>query len=150
MWKYLSLIGLSTWKFLFAPLAGMAGGLDFWETLVCSLIGAYLSATVIYFGSSLFLKKSVKQKGKKEITDKQANDRVKKKKRFTKKNRWIIRVKQRLGRYFVYWAFPLFLSIPIGTMIVSKFYRHHKETYFYIMVFLTVSGFVITSLVFLF
>lgn len=149
MWKGLSLIVLSTWKFMFAPLAGPVAGLSFFETLIYCLIGGYISAIVFYFGSSYFMQLAVKRRVRKIDRAKRKGKKVPVYKNFTKTNRRVIYVKHKLGRYFAYWFFPLFLSIPIGSIIVAKFYKHHKKTFPFIVLFLTLDCVFITGLTYL-
>src|SRR5690554_7319871 len=60
-------------------------------------------------------------------------------------NRRIIYLKGKLGIYFTCWAFPLFLSIPLGSIIVAKFYKHKRKTFPLIILFLTLDCFLITG-----
>ncbi|MDX1651649.1 MAG: hypothetical protein R3277_04100 [Brumimicrobium sp.] len=144
-WLYLTFALFSTWKFLFTPMAGPAAGLSFTETLISCLIGGYISAGIFYFGSSYFMKRSLQNRVKKEEILKKEGKPLKLKKRFTSTNRWIIRIKNSLGKYGVTYLFPLFLSIPIGTVITAKFYKHQKDTFFWIVLFLTLNGLLITG-----
>lgn len=150
MWKYLTIIFLATWKFMFTPIAGRATGLSYFETILFVLIGAYLAAFVFYFGSNYFIRRSVKKRIQKMQRAQQQGKKVPKKKIFTKMNRRIVFLKHRVNKYFIYWAFPLFLSIPGGCIIVAKFYKHHKQTFPMILFFLTVDCVAITSGVYLF
>lgn len=145
MFTYLSLALLSTWKFMFAPLAGPAAGLSFWETFLTCLAGGYLSAAVFYFGSSYFMQLSVERHARRVKRAKAKGKKIPIRRKFTKTNRRIIFVKQSIGRYIACWAFPLFLSIPVGTIITAKFYKHHKQTFPLIILFLTLDCLLITS-----
>jgi len=145
MWTYLSFILFSTWKFMFTPLAGPAAGLTFWETFTACMIGGSLSATVFYFGSSYFMRLSLRRHNKRVQKAKLQGKKLLKNRKFTKTNRRVIFYKQKLGRFFSYWAFPLFLSIPLGTVITAKFYKHYKQTFPLILLFLTIDCFIITG-----
>ena len=145
MWTYLSLALFSTWKFMFAPLAGPAAGLTFWETFIACTIGGYFSASVFYFGSSYFMQLSVDRHAKRVKKAELKGKKIPIRRKFTKTNRRIIFVKQKIGKYLSCWAFPLFLSIPLGSTIAAKFYKHYHETFPLIILFLTLDCFVITS-----
>lgn len=145
MWKYLTMIFLATWKFMFTPLAGFATGLSFVETVITVLIGAYLAASVFYFGSNYFIRHSVRKRSKRMEIALLKGKPLPKKKIFTRLNRKIIQFKQRVNKYFVFWAFPLFLSIPGGCIIVAKFYKHLPQTFVMILLFLTLDCLLITS-----
>lgn len=149
MLGYLSLIALSTWKLMFTPLAGLALGFSFWEIVFSCIIGAYISASVFFFGSNYFMKRSVQKRADKMAWAEENGKPYNAKKKFTKLNRRIIRVKQKLGKYFVLWALPLFLSIPIGAIVTAKFFKHYRIAFPMILFFLTVDCFIITFLTFL-
>jgi len=145
MWKYISFALVSTSKFMFTPLAGPAAGLTFLETFIACLIGGYISASIFYFGSSYFMKLSIERQARRVKKAKLKGKAIPVKKKFTKSNRRIIAYKQKIGRYFSYWFFPLFFSIPLGTIIVAKFYKHNRQTFPMIIFFLTLDCFIITS-----
>lgn len=145
MWKYISLALFSTVNFMFGPMLGPTTGLGFWETFFTVLAGGYLSAVVFYFGSSYFIERSMRLYIKKmEKAEENGKELSKKSKRFTKTNRRIITIKQRVNKYFIFWAFPLFLSIPGGCVIVAKFYKHQRKTFPLILLFLMLDCLVIT------
>ncbi len=145
MWTYISFALFSSWKFMFTPFLGPAAGLTFWETFIVCSIGGYISASIFYFGSSYFMNLSVRRQAKRVKNAIRKGKPIPLSKKFTKSNRRIIYFKQKIGRLFSYWAFPLFFSIPVGTIIVAKFYKHHKQTFPLIILFLTIDCFVITS-----
>lgn len=130
---------------MFTPMAGPAAGLTFIETFFSCISGGLVSATIFYFGSSYFIKKSVERKAKKIERLKQQGKSVKITKKFTRTNRFVIRVKQGIGIIGATWIFPLFLSIPLGTIITAKFYKHQKQTFPLIVVFLVIDCLVITG-----
>jgi len=145
MWTYISLGLFNTWKFMFAPLAGPAAGLSFWETFIVCSIGGYISASIFYFGSSYFMRLSVERHAKQIRKAAQKGKIILKKRKFTRTNRGVIYFKQKIGRLFACWAFPLFLSIPLGTIITAKFYKHYRQTFPVIILFLTIDCFLITG-----
>ncbi len=130
---------------MFTPLAGPAAGLNFWETFFSCLGGGFFSAIIFYFGSSYFMQRAVRLSAEKEKQREQLGKKVKQKKKFTRSNRWIVKIKQSFGMYFVTWAFPLFFSIPLGTIITAKFYKHQKSTFPLILFFLTIDCLIITG-----
>jgi len=145
MMLYVSLVFLSTWKFMFAPIIGFAYEFSFLETFICCMIGALISSSIFYFGSNYFMQKSheraVKRNKKREAKGKS----IKTKKVFTKTNRRIVSIKKSIGIYGACYLFPFFLSIPLGSIITAKFYKHQKKTYFLIILFLTINCLIITS-----
>jgi len=140
---YLSFAAFSTWKFMFTPLAGPAAGLSFWETLLSCLIGAYISITLFYFASSYWMAVGQKRNSEKSLGS------TKRQLRKIKRYRKIMQFKHRLKRPLVCWLFPLFLSLPLGTIITAKFYRHKKSTFPLIVGGTTLNGFIITGLAYI-
>ena len=115
---------LATFKFMFAPFTGHAIGLPFWETYISSVAGGVLSATFFFYFSEWILTLSRNKKLKKVETG-----TFKVKRKFTRTNRSIIKVKRSLGIYGIcFWA-PFFLSVPIGSVIAAKFYGKESRTY---------------------
>jgi hypothetical protein len=52
---YFSLFGLSMIKFMFAPFGGPAMKLNFLETYLSCVAGAFLAAFIFYFSSEFFM-----------------------------------------------------------------------------------------------
>jgi hypothetical protein len=140
---------LSIVKFMFAPFSGRGLGLPFWETFLACLAGGIFGAAIFYFSSELLIKYTHKRRViKKQQMIAQGLD-YKEKKKFTRTNRFIIRVKRSLGIYGIsLWA-PFFLSVPVGSIITAKFYGKQKATFPLIILGLVINGFVMSALVYL-
>jgi hypothetical protein len=52
---YFSLFGLSMIKFMFAPFGGPAMHLNFFETYLSCVAGAFTAAFIFYFSSEFFM-----------------------------------------------------------------------------------------------
>ena len=141
-WGLLSTVFfLATVKFMFAPFTGYAIGLPFWETFLASSTGGILSATFFYYFSELVLKIAQKRK---QNSNKQSSKR-----KFTRTNRGIIKVKQTLGIYGIcFWA-PFFLSVPIGSVIVAKFYGKLAITFPLVVVGMFLNALLMSGLAYL-
>jgi hypothetical protein len=142
---YVTFALFSMWKFMFTPMAGPAAGLNYFETLVSILIGGYISASIFFFGSSYFMQRHQKRRAKRiqKWTNKGRVDKIKP--TFNQANKRIIRMKGSLNKWYVCWLVPLFFSIPLGTIITAKFFRHQKNTFNYILIGITINGTLITS-----
>ncbi len=64
---------------------------------------------------------------------KTAKDEGKEKKIFTKKNRRIIRIKQKYGLAGIAFITPLLLSIPVGVFLVVRYYNNSKTKFLYLI-----------------
>ena len=149
-WGVISLFGVSTVKFLFAPFGGKIAGLTFIETYVSCCSGAIVSAAIFYFLSNYFIKKSIEknEKIRKDFLDQGIPIPVKK--RFTRMNKGVIRMKRSIGIIGIaFWA-PFFLSIPLGSIITAKFYGHNKNTFLLIMTGIFLNGLITTGITYLF
>ena len=84
-----------------------------------SFIFGYLSEEVLIFWSWL-MKKLYPNRPKK--------------KRFTKTNRMLVRIKKYFGITGIALISPLFLSIPLGSFVAVEFFRHKNKTVLYMSV----------------
>lgn len=140
---------LSTIKFLFTPFGGPAAKLSFLETYVSCVSGAIFSAAIFYYASEILMKKAHEKRIKaiKEAAEKGIEYKAKKK--FTKTNKFIVRLKHRFGIYIVSMYAPLFLSVPLGTIITAKFYGKEKKTFPLIVLGMFVNGLITTGITYL-
>ncbi len=144
----LSVVLLSTFKFMLAPFTAINGyGVNFLTSIIASTAGAWLSATFFYFLSEYFQKKSREKQLKKE----QDPNYVKKfSRRKWKVNRAILKVKLGIGQLGICLLAPLFLSVPVGTIICAKFYGKKKTTYPMILSGLFLNAVLLSSLAHIF
>jgi len=131
MWEhfgdYTFLYFLSFIKYLFAPIYGWWRGLNFIEIAVSCFAGAYTCFNIFYWSSSYFFERAAQKR----------RNQSKKKKYFTRTNRTIVRMRQsRFGFILITILCPMFLSVPLGTLIVVKFYGHFKHTFFVTSIFI--------------
>lgn len=112
------------------PLAVMQFKFSFTETILWTNAGgmlgiyffAYLSDKLILWWHRTFGEKIKSRKPLK-----------KSKKIFTKKNRRIIRIKQRYGLMGIALITPLLLSIPVGTFLMVRYYQTSRYKYAYLI-----------------
>ena len=149
-WGVISLFGLSTVKFSFAPFGGKIAGLIFIETYVSCCSGAIVSAAIFYFLSNYFIKKSIEKNAKirKHFLDQGMLIPVKK--RFTRMNKWVLRMKRSIGIIGITFWVPFFLSIPLGSIITAKFYGHNKNTFLLIITGILLNGLITTGITYIF
>lgn len=135
-------------KYMMAPPIGLAAGLNFWETFLVMLAGGLIGAFAFFRLGTFFIERArvrmVRRRGE-ALEDGRPIPRI-----FTKKNRKIIQWKHKLGFYgMVFTAIPL-ASIPIGAIIVAKFYRHEKLVIPMIISSVTAWGFALTAFYYFF
>jgi len=123
---YIGLFFLASIKFLFAPLTSIiVKGYAFWDTFIITSLGGITGVSFFYFTSSWFMKRAIQRRSKKELRALKAGKMVERK-NFTKFNKFVVKTKKRLGIYGLAFLTPFILSIPIGTIICVKFYRHNR------------------------
>lgn len=125
---------LGTWKFMFAHwtvhIAFSAQNLfEVFQIFLSVTIGAWLCMSIFYFSSSYFMKRSIEKKQRKKEEAIAAGKEVPDKKQFTKVNKAVVKLKRRFGVYGITALAPLFLSIPIGSIVCAKFYGKKRTTF---------------------
>jgi hypothetical protein len=141
-----SVFFVATIKFLFSPFAGIPLGLDFVTTYLAAISGASLSSLFFYFGAELIMANSRKKRLQKENEAILKGIPLKQKKKFTRGNKMTIKLKRSFGKIGLCFLAPSLLSIPLGTIIVAKFYGKEKDTFLWVFVGILISGAITTSL----
>ncbi|WP_300664763.1 hypothetical protein [Fluviicola sp.] len=143
---YFTLFGLSMIKFMFAPFAGPEMKLNFIETYLACISGAFLAALIFYFSSEYFMIRAHKKRQAelhKSITN---GTPLKLKRKFTRFNKLIVKLKHRFGIYGIAFYAPLFLSVPVGSIVTAKFYGKDKRTFPLILLGICMNGAITTGL----
>ena len=141
-----SLFVLSMIKFMFAPLGGPALKMSFIETYASCCAGAIFSSAIFYFSANFFMQRAIAKAEKKKQELLAKGEEVPVKKIFTRMNKLVVRVKRSIGIIGIsFWA-PFFLSIPLGSIIVAKFYGEKKQTYFLILAGIFLNGLITSSI----
>ena len=139
---YLYVFFLAHIKFLFAAsIAESTTDLTFIEILLCTSIGAIFCFNLFFWISKKIM---IVAHEKRIIAFKKKG---KTKKNFTKRNKWIIKIKQsNMGFVLICTLGPLLLSIPIGTMLVVKFYGNRPRAYALVTITLLIVAYLLTYL----
>jgi len=121
---------MGTVKFMFAATSMMAFSVSYWEVVFATFLGAFVSFNIFFFFSGLLMERARDKK-----LEKIKNGSLKFKKQFSRMNKFIVKMKLSSFGYFVLVIVgPMVLSIPIGSIIIAKFYRRIKFTYWLEMV----------------
>ena len=136
--KVLNVALLATIKFFYAPIYAIYLGLGFWESLVGLLIGGILSFLGFYFATDIFLiyvkhlKPAIvfvtphKTRLHYRNWNNKRKEKRKMKKRFTKRNRFFVKMRVSWGMWGIMLATPIALSVPLGAILLRKYYGHLK------------------------
>lgn len=149
MGHIIAIISLFLWssvKYLTAPAYGLfALDMGFWENLIVNFLGGVAGITVFFRLSNYFQERArVKQNKKRELAELAGKVFVPKRK-FTRYNKTVIRIKRSLGFWGLVLLTPAILSIPIGCIITAKFYHHRKWTYYALIGSMALTAFLLTS-----
>lgn len=139
---FLSIFGMGIVKFLFTPTYAYSA-LDnphHWEILVPMISGALFGFNLFYWFSEYFMDRA-KNKRIRAIKA----GKVKRKKNFTKLNKFIVRIKMsNAGLVLLSTIGLMFMSIPIGGVVLAKFYREKHIAYFLGMLTIILVAFALT------
>lgn len=124
-----SIYFLAMVKFSVSTLPGPRLGMSFFQTALASFAGAVTCALVCYFASDAILLYMKKRARKKQALLESQGIPPKVKRKFTRMNKMVIRVKMKFGQVGICFFAPFFLSVPIGSMVVAKFYGKRWETF---------------------
>lgn len=132
MWPVLLTILLSAVKFAMTfPIAILQFQFSFLETVLWTNIGgmagiyffAFLSEKLIAWWNRTFRRSTSP-----------ATSRDQKEKRiFTRRNRRIVFIKLKYGLIGIAISTPFLLSIPVGTFLVVRYYRHTRTRFLYLI-----------------
>lgn len=133
--KYLSVYLLSMVKFVAGPLAGLASGLSYLETVLFTALG--MMSTVLLF---TLLGKPLRNYIQKTFW--------KNKKRFTKRNRQFVFIWRKWGMFGVCFLTPVIFS-PIGGALLANIFGGPKKQIILYMLFSAIFwGFVTSGIIF--
>lgn len=124
IWEIVSVFLLSTVKFVFGavPLA-LGLGFSFFETVFITSIGGFAGVLIFVFLSDFIIKRIKEKLQKKHAED----PKFIPKKKFTKKNKTIVYIKNRFGIIGICLVTPLLLSIPLGCLLAVRYFNDKQR-----------------------
>lgn len=123
-----SVIATAAVKLLASTVVSVGLGFGFWETFLFSSVGGCIGVLVFYRLSDWFIKRALMRRRRLALLDQQGNARISSPKVFTRRNRWLIRLKHSSGLRGLAALTPLVLTIPVGSIIAARFFRHDRRT----------------------
>ncbi|PRY98224.1 hypothetical protein [Marinilabilia salmonicolor] len=129
----------STWKFAATfPIAIYLFKMTFTETILYTNIGGFIGIIVsLFFSKGLLLLWNKIFPGK-------AGSKKKQKKKFTKSNRRLVRIKTKYGMPGIAILTPVLLSIPIGTFLTTKYYGKKRTNFLFLALIQVIWSFIYT------
>ena len=166
--KILSIIGISSIKFIGGPFLAYTYNFSFFETILLSVSGgmcgvlaiSYFSTWIIKFGAwmrhkriELRIKKDLRaleilhKPGEAKYHEMHAEISSKRKKViFSARNRRIVKYWKKFGLTGIALFTPVFISIPIGTFIATKYVANRKKVLIYMFCSLLFWAILISSI----
>jgi hypothetical protein len=147
---YISLATLATIKFMFSAIPGPALGLNYVETVISIFVGAVISAAFFFFSAEYFMQRAQKKRMKLMQEAHKNGETIAQKRVFSRMNKGVVRLKLRFGKIGIcFWA-PFLLSVPVGSIIVAKFYGKYSFTFLYVILGMLINSLLTSFIVYVF
>lgn len=147
---YISLATLATIKFMFSAIPGPALGLNYVETVISIFVGAVISAAFFFFSAEYFMQRAQKKRIKLMQEAHKNGEKIAQKRVFSRMNKGVVRLKLRFGKIGIcFWA-PFLLSVPVGSIIVAKFYGKYSFTFLYVILGMLINSLLTSFIVYVF
>jgi hypothetical protein len=147
---YISLATLATIKFMFSAIPGPALGLNYVETVISIFVGAVISAAFFFFSAEYFMQRAQKKRIKLMQEAHKNGETIAQKRVFSRMNKDVVRLKLRFGKIGIcFWA-PFLLSVPVGSIIVAKFYGKYSFTFLYVILGILINSLLTSFIVYVF
>lgn len=159
IFKLLQVLLISAIKFLFAPFISIGYGFNYFQTVLITAVGGILGILFFYFLSRWLIRQyqaysplvfSYLTGDKVEKSRKILDESFQKRKKFTRKNKFIVNVRTKYGYPGIILLTPILLSIPIGAFLAQKYYSKRSHTLIYLSISIVLWSFFISSVFFLF
>lgn len=129
----------STWKFAATfPVAVYVFKMTFFQTILYTNIGGLLGIIASAILSKGLIKIYI------AFWPDKLKRKIKKGKKFTRRNRLLVNLKMKYGLLGIAFLTPVLLSIPLGTFLVAKYYGQSKKSYGYLLFSQLIWSFVYT------
>ena len=136
-------------KFLFAPFEAERYGMSFWDAFTITTGGGIAGIFIFYFSGQLIADwwRHNVAKVKSFFTRRPVSDfEGAHRKVMTRKDKLIVRVKNKFGLTGIAFLTPCIISIPIGTLVAVAFYRKRRPILLYLLISLVLWSFVLNYL----
>jgi hypothetical protein len=152
--EMIQVILLSSVKFIFAFPLSMGYGFNYPQTVGLTTMGGIMGVFVFYYLSSGIIKlyDYIKHHTKRTFLGKKRHQKLlaekKKKSIFTRRNKFIIRLRGKFGMFGIVALTPTIISIPIGSFIIKKYYSSNRLILLYVCISVFIWSMIVSSLYF--
>lgn len=135
---------------MFSAIPGPALGLNYVETVISIFVGAVISAAFFFFSAEYFMQRAQKKRIKLMQEAHKNGEKIAQKRVFSRMNKGVVRLKLRFGKIGIcFWA-PFLLSVPVGSIIVAKFYGKYSFTFLYVILGMLINSLLTSFIVYVF
>ena len=140
-------------KYFYAPLYGVAIGMNFWQIFFSLITGGTLAFTVYYYFTDLviiysrhlspYFVKVVPISWQRAAKRRKARKRIKRRnrKKFTWRTKFMVKLRRGYGMWGIILLTPVLLSLPIGAFLLRKYYRQNRFSFPLMITSIVVEGF---------
>lgn len=135
--KLFTVILTSGTKFLLSPLLALSLGFTYKQALLYTTLGGTLGVLVFAFVGDIIRRywryftmlfvAPFSRRTYKQLVHARG-------KRFNRRKRFVVRIKDRFGLFGIAFVTPCIISIPVGTILAMNLYKNRKKVILYIMV----------------
>lgn len=129
---------------MFAPVYGKAVGLSFLETYLSLICGGIFTSFLFFKFTYKLLKRNADKRRMRRTNALAMGFEYFEPKKFTRTNKIIVKTRRRFGFFVCAFFFPFILSVPVGTVIATKFYGKQPLFFPIIIAGLATNGFIAT------
>lgn len=135
---------------MFSAIPGPALGLNYVETVISIFVGAVISAAFFFFSAEYFMQRAQNKRIKLMQEAHKNGETIAQKRVFSRMNKGVVRLKLRFGKIGIcFWA-PFLLSVPVGSIIVAKFYGKYSFTFLYVILGMLINSLLTSFIVYVF
>lgn len=125
--QILTVIAVGALKMMVAAGFGVGFGFTFLKTFLFTSLGGCIGVLVFYKLSGWLMERS-RLKWVRKRTEALLQGGARLKPVFTRRNRWLVRLKHVSGYLGVALLTPLVLTIPLGSILAARFFHHDRRT----------------------
>lgn len=158
VFKLIQVVIISGIKFLFAPFVSIGYGFNYFQTVIFTTLGGIAGLFFFYYLSKWLIRLyfmicpvviSYFAGEEARIALQESQCRKPDRKKFTRKNKTIVNIRQKYGLIGIILLTPVLLSIPIGAFLAQKYYSRKSHILVYLSLSVLMWSFFISSFYFL-
>jgi hypothetical protein len=160
VFKIIQVVFLASFKYIITIPYALIIGLNFNQTMVYAILGGVAGFLFFYYLSGGVMKRSnriksfvsllIPQKIKARYSIYRRNRKGIKAKVFTRKSRFIVKLRRSYGLWGIVITTPVLLSIPVGAFLANKYYSRRKNVVLYMVLSIVGWGAALSAFVHIF